>query len=177
MVYEGKTYDLQCERTLREFLNRGGKTGFVAGSDTHEGKPAARTAVLVKELTRAAVFDALRHRRNYAINHARIQLDFRINDHLMGEEIQVNGKPRIAVKIRGTAPFEQVSIVRDGRIIRSGGRGKSNLRFTWTDREFTGASYYYVRVIQSDTDADGNHSCAWSSPIWVRAKAAQGASQ
>jgi hypothetical protein len=34
--YEGKSYQLDCERILREFLNRGGKTGFVLGTDTHE---------------------------------------------------------------------------------------------------------------------------------------------
>ena len=61
LYYEGKTYQLDWERLIREFLNRGGRTGFVLGTDTHDGKPEARTAVLAKELTRDAIFDALRH--------------------------------------------------------------------------------------------------------------------
>ena len=51
---DGKTYLIGWERVIRDFLNRGGKTGFVKGTDTHQGQPAARTAVFAKELTREA---------------------------------------------------------------------------------------------------------------------------
>jgi hypothetical protein len=40
-------------------LRNEGKTGFVGSTDTHEGKPAAKTAVLATELTRPAIFDAI----------------------------------------------------------------------------------------------------------------------
>ena len=46
LYYEGKTYRVDIEKTVRGFLDRGGMTGFVGGTDTHEGPPAARTAVL-----------------------------------------------------------------------------------------------------------------------------------
>jgi len=92
LQYKGKTYNLEWERVLCEFLDNGGMTGFVKGTDTHDGRPAARTAVLAAELTREAVFDALRHRRNYAVTNARIVLDFRINGHWMGEEISIDLK-------------------------------------------------------------------------------------
>jgi len=85
MHYEGKTHHAKMEQAVRGFLNRGGKTGFVRGTDTHEGQPAARTAVLARELTREAIFDALRHRRNYAVSEARIVLSFKINGHEMCE--------------------------------------------------------------------------------------------
>ena len=39
--YEGKAFHPNMEQTVRDFLNRGGKTGFVRGTDTHEGNPAA----------------------------------------------------------------------------------------------------------------------------------------
>lgn len=168
--YEGKTYPLNWERCLREFLNRGGRTGFVAGTDTHEGKPAARTAVLATKLTRAAIFDALRHRRNYAINHARIVLDFRINGHFMGEEIALAGTPRLVVNVQGTAPIEEIAIVRNGEVIHSLHPQTLDASFAFADTTFAGPSYYYVRVIQTDTDPHGNRSHAWSSPIWVRPK-------
>jgi hypothetical protein len=168
--YKGKTYRLNWEQCLREFLNGGGKTGFVSGTDTHDGTPAARTAVLATELTRAAVFDALRHRRNYAINHARIGLDFRINGHFMGEEIDVAGSPHIVVEVRGTAPIEEVVIVRNGEVIHTLRPQTENVSFAYVDESFVGPSYYYMRVIQADTDPHGNHSHAWSSPIWVGRK-------
>ncbi|MFA7005847.1 MAG: CehA/McbA family metallohydrolase [Verrucomicrobiia bacterium] len=168
--YKGKTYQLNWEKGVREFLNHGGRTGFVAGTDTHDGKPAARTAVLATELTRAAIFDALRHRRNYAINHARIGLDFRINGHFMGEEIELTGKPRIVVDVKGTAPIEEIIIVRNGGVVYTLHPQQQNASFTYVDETFASPSYYYVRVIQTDTDPHGNRSHAWSSPIWVKKK-------
>ncbi|OGV68313.1 MAG: hypothetical protein A2283_13450 [Lentisphaerae bacterium RIFOXYA12_FULL_48_11] len=165
--HKGRTYELNWEKSLREFLNRGGRTGFVAGSDSHEGRPAARTAVLATELTCEAVFDALRHRRNYAINHARISLDFRINGHFMGEEIESAGKPQIMVDVKGTAPVEEIVIVRDGNVLHALRSQKQNVSFAYVDETFAGPSYYYLRVIQTDTDPHGNRSHAWSSPIWV----------
>ncbi len=170
MQFAGKTHQINVEQTVREFLNKGGKTGFVAGTDTHEGKPAARTAVLVRELSRPAIFDALRHRRNYAITHARIVLDFRINGHVMGEEIEVGDKPRILVDVQGTDKIKEVAIIRDGAVLHSFSPGTRNVRFERVDDSFAGSSYYYVRVVQADKDEHGNPSRAWSSPIWVKQK-------
>jgi hypothetical protein len=170
MRYQGKTYTGNTERTLREFLNKGGKTGFVGSSDTHEGKPAARTAVLARELTRRAIFDALRQRRNYAVFNARIVLDFKINEHCMGEEIEVEGKPRIVAEVQGTDKIEEVVVVRDGSVIHTLRPGTPEAKLDFVDDAFPGNSYYYVRVIQSDKDEHANASHAWSSPIWVKKK-------
>jgi hypothetical protein len=170
VFYKGKRHDLDWELVVRGFLSRGGKTGFVRGSDTHEGKPTARTAVLATALTRPAVFEALRHRRNYAISNARIRLDFRINGHFMGEEIEVEGKPQIVGEIQGTDRVEEVVVVRDGSIIQSWKPRTQCVRLTFKDNGFLGNSYYYLRVTQADQDEHGNRSQAWSSPIWVKYK-------
>ncbi len=166
--YRGKVYAPRMEQTLRAFLNGGGRTGFVGGSDTHDGLPAARTAVLVHELTRADLFEALRHRRNYAVNRDRIGLDFRINGLAMGEEVALEGDPRIEVTIQGTDVVDEVVLLRDGAPLYVFQPQKRDVHFTCRDRSFTGPSYYYVRVRQADRDAEGNPAYAWSSPIWVR---------
>ena len=171
VTYQGKVYHLGTEQVVRGLLNRGGKTGFVKGTDTHEGKPAARTAVLARDLTRESIFDALRHRRCYAVSNARVVLDFRIDGHPMGEEIEVDGWPRLLVAVRGTAAIDEVAIVRDGVEMLTLHPGKRMLRFVHEDRTFTGSSYYYVRVTQAGTDENGNPSRAWASPIWVRRRA------
>jgi len=170
MQYQGKTYEVNTERTLREFLNKGGRTGFVGSSDTHDGKPAARTGVLATELTRPAIFDALQHRRNYAVLNARIVLDFKINNHMMGEEFEIDGQPRIAAEIKGTDKIEEIVIVRDGSVIRQLNPDTQEVRLDFVDDSFSGNSYYYLRVIQVDKDEYGNRSQAWSSPIWVQRK-------
>lgn len=165
-LYTGYT-----ESLLREYLRQGGRTGFVGVSDTHSGQPAAGTAVLARELTRPAIFEALRLRRTYAVYNARISLDVRINGHLMGEEFETADPPRIAVTVHGTDDIEELVIVRDGSVIYAIHPGTRDARFDYVDKDFGGTSYYYVRVVQVDTDQLGNHSRAWSSPIWVRSKA------
>jgi hypothetical protein len=168
LYYEGRTHMLNWEQLVGGFLNRGGKTGFVGGTDTHEGKPAARTAVLAAELTREAIFNALRSRRNYAVSNARILLDFRINGHYMGEEIETEGKPRIAVDVKGSHAIQELAVVRDGVVLRSLRPGNQAVKFEYLDGSFAGDSYYYLRVTQVDKDTHGNPSRAWSSPIWVK---------
>ena len=81
--YRGTAFAVNGEQTVRACLARGGRTGVVGATDTHEGKPAARTAVLAGELSRAGLFDALRHRRCYAVTGARIVLDCRIGGQVM----------------------------------------------------------------------------------------------
>jgi len=164
----GKMYQIGWEQVVRDFLNRGGKTGFVKGTDTHEGKPVARTAVFAKELTRGAIFDALRHRRNYAVSNTRIILDFKINGHYMGEEIEIEGKPRIAVSVEGTDTIKELAIIRDGSILHSVSPESNRAKFEYVDSAFEGDSYYYLRVTQVDKDERGNPTRAWSSPIWVK---------
>ena len=165
--YEGNVYQVNGERVLREFLARGGKTGFVGGTDSPEGKPSTRTAVMASSLTRTGIFEALRHRRNYAVSHARIVLDVRINGHFMGEEIQIVGKPRLAIAVQGTAKIAEIAVVRDGAVCHRTTPERESVCFDWVDKAFRGASYYYVRVTQADRDEHGNPSRAWSSPIWV----------
>jgi hypothetical protein len=168
MRWEGQQYEIKGEQTIQRFLGRGGKTGFVAGSDTHEAKPAARTAVLVPKLTRAAIFDGLRKRRNYAVSLDRIQLDFRINGHVMGSEIQLKRPPRIHVVVQGTDAIQEVVIIRNGRVVDAVYPEQERVRLDYLDESFEESNYYYVRVTQVNQDEYGNPSRAWSSPIWVR---------
>ena len=170
IFYEGKTHQVNMEKTVRGFLNRGGRTGFVGGTDTHEGKPTVRTAVLAKQLTREAIFEALRHRRNYAVSNARIVLNVTLNGHNMGEEIEIHRKPHLVVHVQGTDTICEVAIVRAGSIVHSVNPRSRVAKLQYVDEGFRGESYYYVRVTQVDTDQHGNPSRAWSSPIWVKAK-------
>lgn len=168
--HNGKTCQLRGEALVQAFLSRGGRTGFVGATDTHEGQPAARTAVWASALTREAIFEAMRQRRNYAVSNARILLDFKINGHWMGEEIEIEGAPRIAVSAMGTAPLKAVEVIRNGAVVHRVSPECAESRFEWSDAAFPGDSWYYLRVVQNDTDAHGNPSRAWSSPIWVKVR-------
>ena len=165
--YDQRDYETRTEQAVVEYLCGGGRTGFVAGSDTHEGHPSAHTAVLARALTADDLFDALRSRRTYAVTHARIGLDFRINGHRMGEQFETGTPPRLSIRVRGTAPLSEVVVFRDGDPLVEFYPEGTDADLNYTDEAGGPTNFYYVRVTQADTDEQGNPSRAWSSPIWV----------
>ena len=155
----------------------------MGGSDNHTGMPGRAlryaerdefhtyggglTAVWAEDLTREAIFDAVRARHCYATSGARIFLDLRLEGARMGSELTwpQRGRPRrVAIEAHGTCALRSVALVKNNRDLKT---------WTWRPRtedvelEFEDAEparngdYYYVRVIQEDE----HH--AWSSPIWI----------
>jgi len=167
LLHRGREHDVHGESNVRRFLSTGRRTGFVGGSDSHEGRPVARTAVLARELTRAGVFETLSRRRNYAITNARIRIDFRIDGRFMGEAIETRGRPRILVEIEGTDEIREAVVVRDGAVAFTLVADGRRARLETHDDACGDESYYYVWVVQNDSDEHGNPSMAWLSPIWV----------
>jgi len=149
--------------------------------------PAGLAAVYARELSREGIFDALRNRRCYGTSGSRIFLDFRLGNHLMGEEINIEkekelwSKRELWVKVGGTAPIEKISIIRNGKeIYYLKGMGDT-AEFKYIDRDKasevvklsplyeSSLIYYYLRVVQVDGEM------AWSSPIWLSWKEGCGA--
>jgi hypothetical protein len=84
----------------------------------------------------------------------------------MGEEFGMEGPPSIAVKLRGTAPFAKVTIVKDNNLVYSIEPKTKNVDFVWKDGVVAKGktSYYYVRGEQSDGEL------VWVSPMWITFK-------
>ena len=110
---------------IQDALQRGYKVGFVAGSDDHKGRPGASypgsstfgvygglVCVYAKELTREAIWEALKSRRCYATTGQRIILKVYSDGHWMGEEYQTDNPPKIEVNAIGTESIERVDIMR-----------------------------------------------------------------
>lgn len=140
-------------------LNRGYRLGFTSGGE-HEG--VGVTAVYAPELTRESIFDALMARHTYGTTGARIVLDFRVDGHLMGEEIEFRETPTISVKTRGTSPIESVRFMRDGELLQEWKNPGTQVEIEWIDRPLPlGPHYYYAVISQSDGEM------AWSSPVFL----------
>lgn len=175
-------------RTLdvRDALKRGLRMGLIASSDGHDGHPgnaqsaifkndrslfhhlgSGRIAVLSKELTREAIFDAMYDRRCYATTGVPIVLQFDINGALMGSELSSlpeGARPRLNVLCRGTNGIDHIRIVRNSKVIHSVPcYGEFTYELEWEDFAYSARTscYYYVRVVQVDKES------AWSSPIWI----------
>jgi len=137
---------------IHRHLSNGNVFGFIGGTDSHRRNPGLNgglTSVFAKELTREAIFKALKNRRCYATNGSRIIIDFRINDAFMGERCRVDGDPLIYMRAMGTRRLLSVDLYRNGEVIYSKpGTGK-NLQFEYVDSDCPREdSCYYVRVTQ-----------------------------
>lgn len=172
--YEHADHPLGQRGELRDqladvMLKRGLKFGFIACSDSHgllfhHGVARKRdpfrtglTAVQAKDVTRAAILEAIRERRCYATSGAKILLDLRAGDRPMGSEIPRSGAPlSVRATAIGTAPIERIELVGpEGVIAQAAPR---------TERAELAArvssAYAYARVTQSDGEM------AWSSPVF-----------
>ena len=153
---------LREDRNAAALLKRGLRYGIMCSSDGHKGRPGTNglVAVFARELTRAAIFDALRDRRCYGTTNARIRLVFTINDRLMGSEISDAHKGAFRVAVSGTCDLRHVDVLKNGALHRRFTPGVAELDEGW-DEAFDAGAYYQVNVFQADQEM------AFSSPIWV----------
>jgi len=138
--------------------------GVIASPD--HGGGYGKACVYAPELTREAILDALRARHCFGTTAAKIQLDVRVNGHLMGEKIPepATGPVTVTIRVRCPQPIDRVEVCRSNQFIHRVQPAGKSAEITFVDRKpLPGTSYYYVRVIQTDQEI------AWSSPVWFDA--------
>jgi hypothetical protein len=144
------------EWLLHDAFERGYRVGVVCHSDDHKGRPGATrpgastfgaigglTCYLMPELTRDALFGALRRRRHYGTTGTRLFLDLRgtfaqpvtgfsedpklaradehvVREALMGDIIRPGSVPmRLTAEVIGTAPIERVDVLHGTRVAQT----------------------------------------------------------
>lgn len=183
--YFGNPYPANIEARggfWRDALEKGARMGCMAGSDEHGPNPGMKgktvitgnlryenpglTAVLAENLTREAIFDAVKAKRCYASTGARILIDFRINGSVMGSEIKVRQDERrsIYMSIEGESSLSKIYLVKNGADyiiynIDGSSDNFTDLMFDYKAKRDT--DYYYLRIKQMDG------RMAWTSPIWI----------
>ncbi len=144
-------------------LSLGHKLGVWADSD-HISTHTSYGGVYVKEFTREGIIEGLNARRTIAATD-KIFVEFTCNDHLLGTEIEVRGKPVLSFKVDGTADISRVTLVRNELNYQQWEPKAKTFGKSFTDESpDAGENRYYLRIEQ----ADGN--MAWSSPVWVQVK-------
>ncbi|MGH2367796.1 MAG: CehA/McbA family metallohydrolase [Chloroflexota bacterium] len=165
--------------SVQDALALGHRLGFVGGTDNHYAQPGSTrcpkggvdfrdrvtgglTAVLAPTLTREAVLAALLARRCYATTGARMIVEFRVEDHGMGEEFETAATGvRLTARVTGDGPLARLDVIRNGEIAhshRATGRVEALSVTLPTAGETT---YFYLRAVQRD------RQMAWSSPVWA----------
>jgi hypothetical protein len=138
----------------------GHKLGVFASSD-HISQNVSFGGAYVKDFSREGLIEAFNARRTVGATD-KIFLEFSCNGHLLGSAFETREKPALLVKVEGTAPIRQVTVIRnekDWRVLP--GQGKSGVIETTDEAPMEGENRYYIRVEQED----GN--MAWASPVWV----------
>ena len=145
------------EWLLHDAFAQGFRVGVVCHSDDHKGRPGATrpgastfgaigglTCYLMPELTRDALFAALRRRRHYGTTGTRLFMDVRwdvrgvrdrlfrrpatwprwkqhaVRDALMGDIIRPGSVPmQLAVEVIGTAPVERIDVLHGTQIVQT----------------------------------------------------------
>ena len=101
-------------------LKQGHKFGLIGSTDQHSGYPGSygdgRVGVLANDLSRDAVWDALKSRHCCCATGDNIAVDFRINDALMGE-VTSGGNRKIYVNVKAQSCIDYVDIIKNGRLI------------------------------------------------------------
>ena len=109
------------QNTLQRLWEQGVQVGVVASTDDHLGYPGAYgeglAAVYAESLTRKSIMEALRARRTYGVSADRIELDFRLNGHWMGETIPATAARKIHVKVIGKDVIDRVEVLRNNQVI------------------------------------------------------------
>jgi hypothetical protein len=147
-------------------LALGHKLGVWANSD-HISTHTSYGGVYVKEFTREGIIEGLNARRTIAATD-KIFVEFTCNDHLLGTELAISGKPSMALKVDGTAEVARITLVRNEQNYRQWEpKAKAFATACVDDEPLPGENRYYLRIEQ----VDGN--MAWSSPVWVQVKAPQ----
>jgi hypothetical protein len=144
------------EWLLHDAFARGYRVGVVCHSDDHKGRPGATrpgastfgaigglTCYLMPELTRDALFEALRRRRHYGTTGTRLFLDLRgtfaqpvtafsedpqlaradeyaVREVLMGDIVRPGPVPmRLHAEVIGTSPIERVDVLHGTRVAQT----------------------------------------------------------
>lgn len=111
------------EWMLWDAFEMGYTVGVMCNSDGHKGRPGAEgpgagefgingglTCVLAEELSRDALFAALKARRCYGTSGPRIALDFAIDGQPMGSVINAGGPVVVEAAVNGCAPLESLTL-------------------------------------------------------------------
>lgn len=170
----GRIYDAVDGNYVQDALKRGYRLGFVGSGDGHDGHPGLThlagpsgglAAIFSEDLTRTAVYDALRARRTYATNGPRIFLSVLLDEQLMGAVVPTakdpNASRKLTIRVVAPAPIDHVDIIRSGRVAEYI-MVKDTIAHIEREVPTLGAGeYLYVRVVQFDGGA------AWSSPFFA----------
>ena len=163
-------------------LDHGWKVSPVAGNDNHGTRAiatnTARTFVLAKEPTKAAILDGMKNRRTYAAMDQNLECRYTVNGAVMGSTLSRPGELQFDILASDPdvddpkAKITKIDIVKDGGVVVEAHQPAPGHSIRWQPviRD-TDAKYFFVRVWSAgggqSADADPSKPMAWLAPVWT----------
>ena len=153
---------------VRDALDRGYRLGLIGSGDSHDGHPGLAhfgapsgglAGVIAPERNRGAVLEALRARRVYATNGARILLDVSLEGAPMGSVVPQDASD-LAVRVASPVDLEAVELVANGSVVQRVPAEGRVTAHVFTLPPDPGRRWLYVRALGHEGAA------AWSSPFF-----------
>ena len=146
-------------------LDAGWHVAPTVGQNNHHGnwgsEGLSRTAVLARELTETALYQAMQRRRVYATQDPDLRIDYRLNGHIMGSIIGTSDTMEIQVRLEDPTDTAGCTV----EVISTGGRSILSKTMDIASGEMTfrvpgGYPYYFLKITQPDGDV------AVTAPVW-----------
>jgi hypothetical protein len=143
---------------VQSVLGNGVHVGLTSSGDHYS---VSFAGVYAEELTRDAIFEALRARRCFATTGAKIVLDFRADGHLMGSVLESDGSPvTFEGRVESDGVVDSAVLVANGEVVREWSPDDSSVTVDF-ELESPEPGCYYLRIHRPD------EHMAWSSPVWL----------
>src|SRR5450830_1045337 len=149
-------------------LDKGWHVAPSNNQDNHKGNwmfaNDARTVVLAPELTRDAIFEAIRQKRVYATEDKDLRVTYFLNGAVMGSSLDNPSTLDFSITFgdaETTDIITKVSVIANGGVVVASTNPNTS-QGTWNFTMPTDPySFYYVRIDQADTDV------AVTAPVWT----------
>lgn len=163
-------------------LDKGWKVSPVAGADNHGlsgiKNRKARTFILATNLTKAALLDAMKHRRTYASLDGNIQCEYTVNGQIMGSTLDRPGIFSFDISIsdpdsdKPDDRITKIDIVKDRGVVVETDHPDPAYSVRWRPViKDSDSRYFFVRVWNAgggDTaNPNPSQPVAWLAPIWT----------
>ena len=163
-------------------LDKGWKVSPVCGNDNHGfygiTHHSARTFLLATNLTKAALLDAMKHRRTYAALDKSIQCRYTVNGQVMGSTLDRPTRFQFDIAVSDPATgnpghrITKIDIVQDSGVITRTFNPEPDFSIRWSPVVDNATNkYFFVRVWNAsggDTkEANPAKPMAWLAPVWT----------
>jgi hypothetical protein len=159
--------DLQEEERYFDILKKGWHVGTDGSQDNHGanwGNGHSWTVALACSLTRYEILEATRSHRTYSTLDRNLQMIFRADGHVMGEEFAHVDNIHFSIDVFDPDTgddFRLLELYQNGLVIMWAEPDTTSHAWEPVITPPNGINYYVLKVFQTD----GN--LAWSAPIWI----------